>query len=95
MDLSTFLVVLFSFTGAAVTVIGVVLMHVGANTINDYFDWNTSDADNPFAGPFNGGSRSKIGDHIERKNFLIISLLWGVILIFSSVNFFSMSMILV
>jgi 1,4-dihydroxy-2-naphthoate polyprenyltransferase len=60
---------------------GVILVHISANTINDYFDWNVSDVSNPHAGPFNGGSRSKLDGKVSRISFLIISLLCLFIII--------------
>ena len=54
----------FNLFFAVLCLIGVVLVHIGANTINDYFDWNVSDASNPNAGPFNGGSRSLVGEQL-------------------------------
>jgi 1,4-dihydroxy-2-naphthoate octaprenyltransferase len=42
----------------AVTVIGVVALHAGANLTNDYYDHvSGNDAANRFYGPFSGGSR--------------------------------------
>lgn len=66
---------------ASLCIIGVMLIHIGANTINDYFDWNVSDAVNSNAGPFNGGSRSKIEGKVSRSFFLIIPLVCLVILV--------------
>ena len=57
----------------AAAVCGVLFVHLGANTINDYADWNRSDRNNPYAGPFNGGSRYRLGHVLSRKTFLAIS----------------------
>ena len=50
--------------------LGTVFVHLGANTINDYFDWDDSDRDNPYAGPFSGGSRHRMEGSVERRHFL-------------------------
>ncbi len=66
---------------ALLLVIGVFLVHIMANTINDYYDWNVSDASNPNVSPFNGGSRSIIGDLVPRNLFLLIAMACSVILL--------------
>jgi 1,4-dihydroxy-2-naphthoate polyprenyltransferase len=72
---------------ALLCITGVILVHVGANTLNDYFDWNFSDVSNPNVGPFNGGSRLKIGGQVERRQFLLISVVCLVLLVFIAVTF--------
>ncbi len=59
---------------ALLCIIGVLLIHIGSNTINDFFDWNFSDGQNKNAGPFNGGSRNKLDGILNRSTFLIIAL---------------------
>jgi 1,4-dihydroxy-2-naphthoate octaprenyltransferase len=77
----------FNLFFAVLCLIGVVLVHIGANTINDYFDWNVSDASNPNAGPFNGGSRNAVGDRVPRGRFLMIALASLLLLIFIALIF--------
>jgi len=54
-------------------VLGVLFLHLGANTINDYFDWEESDRINRFPTPFSGGSRSRVESILSRKAFLSMS----------------------
>jgi 1,4-dihydroxy-2-naphthoate octaprenyltransferase len=59
---------------ALAAVFGVVLLHLGANTINDYHDWDRSDRINLYPTPFSGGSRNVVEGIIERSSFLTMSL---------------------
>jgi 1,4-dihydroxy-2-naphthoate polyprenyltransferase len=77
----------FHFGSALLCIVGVILIHIGANTMNDFFDWNFSDLYNPHAGPFNGGSRSKVGDTVPRKQFLVISLVCLALLVLIALTF--------
>jgi 1,4-dihydroxy-2-naphthoate polyprenyltransferase len=56
-------------------ILGVFFLHLGANTINDYFDWNESDRINRFPTPFSGGSRSRVEKILTRKSFLSMSVI--------------------
>jgi len=66
----------FLWTYSLLSLLGVVLVHLGANTINDYFDWDESDRDNKYAGPFSGGSRVRMEGKVERKHFLLLSAIY-------------------
>jgi 1,4-dihydroxy-2-naphthoate polyprenyltransferase len=81
----------FSFFYSTIALLGVLFLHLGANTINDYFDWNKSDKINRFASEFSGGSRRTLLGVIPRKTFLILSIVLftaalalGALLVFSS-----------
>ena len=56
------------------TILGILFVHLGANTLNDYFDWERSDRVNKNPSPFNGGSRRLLEGIIPRNHFLILSL---------------------
>jgi 1,4-dihydroxy-2-naphthoate octaprenyltransferase len=71
----------FSWILTLLLAAGVVLVHLAANTLNDYFDWEGSDRINENGSPFNGGSRKKIGSRVSRNQFLIIALIIIAILI--------------
>lgn len=60
---------------ALLCIVGVILVHVGANTINDYFDWDLSDGINKYAGMYNGGTRHLVEGKLQRKFYLKISLI--------------------
>lgn len=66
----------FNPFGAVLAVLGTVFVHLGANTINDYYDWDDCDRDNPHAGPFSGGSRHRMEGLVERRHFLWLSVAW-------------------
>jgi len=75
---------------AFLAVLGVIFLHLGTNTWNDYFDWDKSDRVNRFPTPFSGGSRSEVEGILSRKHFLFfsivlyaIALLIGLFLIFN------------
>ncbi len=70
----------FNIWYALLSILGVILVLFGANTINDYSDWNFSDASNPNSSPFNGGTRSKIENRVPRGLFLVIALVCAAIL---------------
>jgi 1,4-dihydroxy-2-naphthoate octaprenyltransferase len=69
------------FVNALLCIGGVILVHIGANTINDYFDWNLSDGINRHAGKFNGGSRHLFEGKVSRSFYLSISLLCLLVLL--------------
>lgn len=64
----------FNPVNALLCVFGVIAIHIGANTINDYYDWNFSDGVNKHAGPFNGGSRHVFEGKVSRRFYLYIAL---------------------
>lgn len=66
---------------ALLCIAGVILVHIGANTINDYFDWDLSDGINKHAGKFNGGSRHLFEGKVSRSFYLHISLICLTILL--------------
>jgi 1,4-dihydroxy-2-naphthoate octaprenyltransferase len=61
---------------ALLGVLGVFFLHLGANTLNDYFDWDESDRINKYPTPFSGGSRSRIENILTKKNFLYMSIIF-------------------
>ena len=58
---------------------GVFFLHLGANTLNDYYDWDMSDRINRFPTPFSGGSRSRLENILTRKTFLYMSIIFLII----------------
>lgn len=63
------------------TLIGIIAIHAGANTINDYFDHKSKndDINKEFVRPFTGGSRKIQTGAISAKGMLKLSLtLYGV-----------------
>jgi 1,4-dihydroxy-2-naphthoate octaprenyltransferase len=69
----------FSWTRAILAVAGAAVVHLAANVINDYFDWDASDKINRFATPFSGGSRSRLEGLVERRTFLLMGIVLLVI----------------
>jgi 1,4-dihydroxy-2-naphthoate octaprenyltransferase len=69
----------FHLTHAILGVMGVLFLHLGANTINDYFDWDESDKINKYPTPFSGGSRSRLENILTRNSFLAMSILFFLI----------------
>ncbi|MBU1238751.1 prenyltransferase [Myxococcota bacterium] len=68
---------------------GILWLHLGANTLNDYFDWDQSDRINRFANKFSGGSRRFSHGILSRQAFLFMAIAFfslalasGVVLIF-------------
>ncbi|MCD6497904.1 MAG: prenyltransferase [Deltaproteobacteria bacterium] len=61
---------------AAAALTGVLFLHLAGNTINDYYDWDSSDADNEHAGPFSGGSRHRVESALSKKTFLWLTVLF-------------------
>ena len=61
----------------ALTMIGAIAMHAGANTINDYFDHHSGNdpVNREFVRPFTGGSRLIQNQELTAKNMLTISLI--------------------
>ena len=58
------------------TLVGIIFMHAGANTINDYFDHLSSndEINEEFVRPFTGGSRVIQNKEISPKGMLTLSL---------------------
>jgi 1,4-dihydroxy-2-naphthoate octaprenyltransferase len=65
----------FSLFHALLGVLGVFFLHLGANTLNDYFDWDESDRINRFVTPFSGGSRSRVEKVLTRKSFFSMTVI--------------------
>lgn len=80
----------FHLTHAILGVLGVLFLHLGANTINDYFDWDESDKINKFPTPFSGGSRSRVENILSRNSFLAMSILFFLIAFVAGAVLFSM-----
>jgi 1,4-dihydroxy-2-naphthoate octaprenyltransferase len=66
----------FNLLHAVTAVLGVLFLHLGANTINDYFDWDLSDKVNRFPTPFSGGSRCRLEHVLTRESFLFMALVF-------------------
>jgi 1,4-dihydroxy-2-naphthoate octaprenyltransferase len=66
-------------------VLGVFFLHLGANTLNDYFDWDMSDRINRFPTPFSGGSRSRLENILKRNHFLYMSVLFFLLAFFAGI----------
>jgi len=66
----------FLLINAVLGVLGVLFLHLGGNTINDYFDWDESDRINRFPTPFSGGSRSRTEHILTRRSFLYMSVIF-------------------
>ncbi|MBU1413027.1 prenyltransferase [Myxococcota bacterium] len=64
----------FSWTDAALAMLGVLFLHLSANTFNDWVDWNATDRVNLHAGPFNGGSRVRLEGKITRRAFFVMGV---------------------
>lgn len=68
--------VAFSWLAAVLVVVSVLLLHLGANTVNDWFDWKSgTDAVNlDYVAPFSGGSRAVPLGLISERGLLILSV---------------------
>jgi 1,4-dihydroxy-2-naphthoate octaprenyltransferase len=68
--------VAFSWLAAVLVVLAVLLLHLGSNTINDWFDWRSgSDAMNhDYVAPFSGGSRAVPMGLTDDRGLLRISI---------------------
>jgi 1,4-dihydroxy-2-naphthoate octaprenyltransferase len=69
----------FQLFHAVVSVLGVLFLHLAANTINDYFDWDTTDKINRYPTPFSGGSRHRLEHVLSRGAFLHMSVVFSVL----------------
>ncbi len=56
--------------------VGTVCVHLAANTLNDYYDWDHSDKDNLHASPFNGGSRRILGKVMLHRTFFFLAMIF-------------------
>ncbi|MFZ3138813.1 MAG: hypothetical protein WA126_15645 [Thermodesulfovibrionales bacterium] len=65
----------FHLLNALLGIFGVAFLHLGANTLNDYFDWDESDKINRFVTLFSGGSRSRLENILTRKTFLYMPVI--------------------
>ena len=82
----------FNIINTVLSIFGVLFLHLAANTLNDFFDWDESDEINSNASPFNGGSRYVLGEkNFDQIRFLYVSVLLltaalisGVLLIFNN-----------
>lgn len=75
----------FNFVDATLATLGVLFLHLAANTINDYFDWDESDRINRFPTPFSGGSRFRMEKFLSKKSFLLMSLVLSLFAIFTGI----------
>lgn len=76
---------LFSWRHFLVTLLGVSLLHLGANLINDYYDARGSDPINLKLTPFSGGSRAIQDMGISSKVILAMSLLCFILAFISCI----------
>lgn len=68
--------VAFSWLAAVLLVVSVLLLHLGANTVNDWHDWRSgSDAMNhDYVAPFSGGSRALPMGLISERGLALLTL---------------------
>jgi 1,4-dihydroxy-2-naphthoate octaprenyltransferase len=68
--------VAFSWLAAVLVVLSVLLLHLGSNTINDWFDWKsgTDTANTDYVAPFSGGSRAVPLGLISERGLLVLSV---------------------
>jgi len=64
----------FAWADAGLAMLGVLFLHLSANTFNDWVDWNATDRVNLHAGPFNGGSRVRLEGKIPRRAFFVMGV---------------------
>lgn len=67
----------FPWLHFALVMVGTALIHLAANTFNDYFDWTsgTDEGNNDYFLPFSGGSRSiELGLITPRRLFVVASV---------------------
>ncbi len=67
------------FIAFVLSILGVLFCHLGANTFNDYYDWDESDKINQFPSMFNGGCRKAFEGIFSRKDFLNMSLVYAAL----------------
>lgn len=66
---------IFSWIYFSLALAVVILFHISANTLNDYFDWDKTDKINKNTNQFSGGSRLSLEGKIKRKDFRKISII--------------------
>jgi 1,4-dihydroxy-2-naphthoate octaprenyltransferase len=81
---------LFGLLPAAVAVAGVFFLHLAANTINDYYDWDMTDRVNRFPTPFSGGSRSRLEKVLSRGAFLHMAIVFYALALAAAAALFVM-----
>ncbi len=64
----------FSWARASMAVAGASIVHLAANVINDWADWDGSDRVNQFVTPFSGGSRERLEGFVTRRSFLVMGI---------------------
>ena len=64
----------FYSTHAFLAISALLALHVGANTTNDFFDWDRSDKINRYTTPFSGGSRARVENILSKKVFLYMAI---------------------
>lgn len=69
----------FYLLHAVLAVFGVLFLHLGANTINDYYDWDMSDRINRFPTPFSGGSRHRLEKVLSKDSFLYMAICFFIL----------------
>jgi 1,4-dihydroxy-2-naphthoate polyprenyltransferase len=69
--------------------VGILFLHLGANTINDYFDWDNTDKINTNVSLFNGGSRSRLSTVFTKNTFLKLAVICflGAIIVGTGLSF--------
>lgn len=65
----------FNWINAILALSGVAFLHLGANTINDYFDTDNTDTINLYPTPFSGGSRVVVEKLMTKREILALSLI--------------------
>jgi 1,4-dihydroxy-2-naphthoate octaprenyltransferase len=69
--------------------VGITGMHLSANTLNDYFDWQGTDRKNSWASPLNGGSRFFLKTGFNKKIFLLLFFAFIILACLSLLYFIS------
>jgi len=64
----------WNFLRFGLIALGVAALQLGANLINDYYDWDSSDRANRFGTPFSGGSRVRLDGLIRPRAFLAMGI---------------------
>lgn len=64
----------FTWSRAVMAVAGAAIVHLAANVINDWADWDGSDRVNRNVTPFSGGSRERMEGLLSRRAFLIMGI---------------------
>jgi len=64
----------FSWARAVMAVAGAAIVHLAANVINDWADWEDTDRVNRHVTPFSGGSRQRMEGLLSRRSFLVLGI---------------------